>query len=290
MDLYSVGEMLVDFLPGSEPGSYIRNAGGAPANVAIAAARNGLEAAMCCSVGDDDFGRYLLGTLRENRVRCIRREPCREAVTTMAFVSLTEEGERSFTFVRKPGADMFLREEDVREADIRDTVIVHAGSCSLSASPAAEATAKALHLGREMGRLVSFDVNYRDMMWNGSQEACAAKVREILPDVDLLKISEEEADMLGGEAELPALMERYGLTLVVLTLGGQGARGYFRGSADGSVFRAEGRSPPCPPGRRSSGIWCKCGIFTENREKFIDKKKTGFYNKTCKGASARRLR
>ena len=193
MDLYSVGEMLVDFLPGSEPGSYIRNAGGAPANVAIAAARNGLEAAMCCSVGDDDFGRYLLGTLRENRVRCIRREPCREAVTTMAFVSLTEEGERSFTFVRKPGADMFLREEDVREADIRDTVIVHAGSCSLSASPAAEATAKALHLGREMGRLVSFDVNYRDMMWNGSQEACAAKVREILPDVDLLKISEEEA-------------------------------------------------------------------------------------------------
>ena len=229
VDLYSVGEMLVDFLPGSEPGSYIRNAGGAPANVAIAAARNGLEAAMCCSVGDDDFGRYLLGTLRENRVRCIRREPCREAVTTMAFVSLTEEGERSFTFVRKPGADMFLREEDVREADIRDTVIVHAGSCSLSASPAAEATAKALHLGREMGRLVSFDVNYRDMMWNGSQEACAAKVREILPDVDLLKISEEEADMLGGEAELPALMERYGLTLVVLTLGGQGARGYFRG-------------------------------------------------------------
>ena len=172
--------------------------------MAIAAARNGLEAAMCCSVGDDDFGRYLLGTLRENRVRCIRREPCREAVTTMAFVSLTEEGERSFTFVRKPGADMFLREEDVREADIRDTVIVHAGSCSLSASPAAEATAKALHLGREMGRLVSFDVNYRDMMWNGSQEACAAKVREILPDGDLLKISEEGAGMLGGAAGLPA--------------------------------------------------------------------------------------
>ena len=152
--------------------------------------------------------------------------------------------------------------------------------------------------------------------------------------------------MLGARRSRSALMERYGLTLVVLTLGGQGARGYFRGrrlavpgrrahcadatgagdafwggmlsqmrfrgvtqaeqltglsrwcrrrwstatSADGSVFRAEGRSPPCPPGRRSSGIWCKCGIFTENREKFIDKKKTGFFNKTCKGASARRLR
>lgn len=184
---------------------------------------------MCCSVGDDDFGRYLLGTLRENRVRCIRREPCREAVTTMAFVSLTEEGERSFTFVRQAWSG-YVPSGGGRTGG------GHPGhgdrprrSCSLSASPAAEATAKALHLGREMGRLVSFDVNYRDMMWNGSQEACAAKVREILPDVDLLKISEEEADMLGGEAELPALMERYGLTLVVLTLGGQGARGYFRG-------------------------------------------------------------
>ena len=241
MDLYSVGEMLVDFLPGSEPGSYIRNAGGAPANVAIAAARNGLEAAMCCSVGDDDFGRYLLGTLRENRVRCIRREPCREAVTTMAFVSLTEEGERSFTFVRKPGADMFLREEDVREADIRDTVIVHAGSCSLSASPAAEATAKALHLGREMGRLVSFDVNYRDMMWPGGMTACAAKVGEILPDVDLLKIAREETVLFGGEDALPALMERYGLTLVVETLGSGGARGYFRGRE----IRVPGRPARC---------------------------------------------
>lgn len=78
---------------------------------------------------------------------------------------------------------------------------------------------------------MSFDVNYRYMMWNGSQEACAAKVREILPDVDLLKISEEEADMLGGEAELPALMERYGLTLVVLTLGGQGCQRIFPGAA-----------------------------------------------------------
>ncbi|MFR3922177.1 MAG: PfkB family carbohydrate kinase [Dysosmobacter welbionis] len=130
MDLYSVGEMLVDFLPGSEPGSYIRNAGGAPANVAIAAARNGLEAAMCCSVGDDDFGRYLLGTLRENRVRCIRR--ALPGGGHHHGVCLSDGGRGAeLHLVRKPGADMFLREEDVREADIRDTVIVHAGSCSL---------------------------------------------------------------------------------------------------------------------------------------------------------------
>ena len=241
MDLYSIGEMLIDFVPGKEPGSYIRNAGGAPANLAIAAARNGLETAMCCAVGDDDFGRFLQATLAENGVRCVKKELCREAVTTMAFITLSETGERSFTFARKPGADMFIREEDVREEDIRETVIVHAGSCSLSASPAAEATAKALRLGRQMNKLVSFDLNYRDMMWNNSPEACAAKVREILPCVDLLKVSEDEAAVLGGEAALPGLMERYGLTLVVETLGDRGAVGFFQGEQ----IWVPGRSARC---------------------------------------------
>ena len=241
MDLYSIGEMLIDFVPGSEPGSYIRNAGGAPANLAIAAARNGLETAMCCSVGDDDFGRFLLDALAENGVRCVKRELCREAVTTMAFITLSEAGERSFTFARKPGADMFIREEDVRETDIREAVIVHAGSCSLSASPAAEATAKALRLGRQMDKLVSFDLNYRDMMWNNSPEACAARVREVLPDVDLLKVADNELFVLGGEEALPGLMERYGLTLVVETLGDRGAVGFFRGER----ISVSGRSARC---------------------------------------------
>ena len=241
MDLYSIGEMLIDFVPGSEPGSYIRNAGGAPANLAIAAARNGLETAMCCAVGDDDFGRFLQATLAENGVRCVKRELCREAVTTMAFITLSEAGERSFTFARKPGADMFIREADVREADIRDAVIVHAGSCSLSASPAAEATAKALRLGRQMNKLVSFDLNYRDMMWNNRPEACAAKVREILPYVDLLKVADDEVFVLGGEEALPGLMERCGLTLVVETLGDQGAVGFFRGER----IPVSGRSARC---------------------------------------------
>ena len=229
MDLYSIGEMVVDFIPGAEPGSYLQNAGGAPANLAIAAARCGLDVGMCCCVGDDVFGRFLLETLRKNQVQVLRPEPCTEAVTTMAFVSLEEEGERSFTFVRKPGADMFLREEDVREEHIRGAAIVHAGSCSLSAEPEASATVRAMRLGHEMGKMVSFDLNYRDMMWPGGEAACAEKVREILPYVDFLKVAREEVGVLGGETAIPALMERCGLTLVVETLGGDGALGFFRG-------------------------------------------------------------
>ena len=230
MDLYSIGEMLIDFIPGSEPASYIRKAGGAPANVAIAVSKNGLGASMCCKVGDDDFGRFLMDTLAEYNVKAACPELCREAITTMAFVTLLEDGERRFTFARKPGADTLLEESDVREEDIEDAVIVHAGSCSLSAQPEAAATVRALRLGHEKGKLVSFDVNYRNVMWDDDVEACARAVYDILKYVDLLKISEEEVDMMGGEAAIPSLMLENDITLVVETLGSKGARAYFKGS------------------------------------------------------------
>ena len=237
MDLYSIGEMVIDFIPGSEPASYIRKAGGAPANVAIAVSKNGLSASMACKVGDDDFGRFLMDTLAEYGVKAATPELCKEAITTMAFVTLAEDGERRFTFARKPGADMLLKAEEVLEADIDDAVIVHAGSCSLSAQPEADATVRALRLGHEKGKLVSFDVNYRNVMWKDDVAACVRAVMDILKYVDMLKISEEEVEMMGGEAAIPALMKENGIALVVQTLGANGARAYFGGAS----FEVPGR-------------------------------------------------
>ena len=240
-DLYCIGEMVIDFIPGAEKGSYVRNAGGAPANVAVAASRQGLRSAMCCSLGDDDFGRFLLATLEENGVEPIKKELCREAITTMAFVTLDEKGDRSFTFARKPGADMLLKEDDVREEDVAASVIVHAGSCSLSASPEAEATEKALRLAAAHGRFVSFDLNYRDLMWNGDFDACAAAVRGVLPFVDALKLSEEEAAMFCSNETVFEMMERFSIRVVVETLGADGARCFF----DGESFDVPGRKAVC---------------------------------------------
>lgn len=231
-DLYSIGEMLIDFIPGNEAGSFVRNAGGAPANVAIAAAKNGLNVGMCCSVGDDDFGRFLMKTLKENGVTAVNPVLCEEAITTMAFVSLSETGERSFTFARKPGADMFLSEDCVRETDIQNSAIVNAGSCSLSASPEDRATEKAMRLAHEAGRLVSFDINYRNVMWNGSKQKCAEKIREVFPYIDILKISDEEEDLLCTDGTVFEQMERYGIRVVIETLGAAGVRSYFDGKTE----------------------------------------------------------
>ena len=241
MDLFSIGEMVIDFIPGNEEASYVRNAGGAPANVACAVSRNGLEAGMLCCLGDDDFGHFLADTLEASQVKRLKPDFFSDAITTMAFVTLKEDGDRSFTFARKPGADQFLSEEDVREEDIRNTVIVHAGSCSLSASPETEATVKALRLGAQYQKLVSFDVNYRNLMWKDDVKACADKVFEILPYVDLLKISEEEVEMMGGEDNLPALLKKYGISLIVETLGSKGARCFFKDE----VFEVPGRKAVC---------------------------------------------
>ena len=227
MDVYSIGEMVIDFLPGAESGSYIRNAGGAPANVAIAVARNGLSAGFCGKLGNDDFGRFLERTLTDNEVRVLCPKMTDEAVTTLAFVTLQPNGERSFTFARKPGADMLLHASEVREEDIDDSRIIHAGSCSLSKGDEVEATLRALRLAHERKKWVSFDVNYRSLLWDGDERAAVLGVESALPYVDFLKISEEEVCMVGGEDQIPAVMEKFGICLVVETLGSKGARCWY---------------------------------------------------------------
>lgn len=231
MEFITVGEMVIDFLPGSEPGSYIRNAGGAPANVAIAAARNGLNAGMYCKVGNDDFGKFLIKTLEENKVTPLSPELCDEATTTMAFVSLTEDNERSFTFARKPGADMMLDKAEIKDEDLKACKILLAGSCSMSAGKAVEATEYAMKRAHELGALVGYDINYRNLMWHDDKQACADKVKEILPYVDLLKISDEEVDMVGGHDNVLALMKEYDIAVVILTLGKDGAECFFNGDS-----------------------------------------------------------
>ena len=230
MDIICMGEMLIDFTPGKEPRSYTANPGGAPANVAISAARNGLETGFLGVLGNDDFGRLLKSTLEDAGVKMLCPNLTDQAVTTLAFVSLYEGGERSFTFVRKPGADILLSEEDVREEDIKACRLLHAGSVSLSDAPSKDAVYKAVKMAAKEGKIVSFDVNYRDMIWH-DEDRCKEEVKKILPFVDLLKVSDEELSFVGGEENIPRFMEEYGIRVLIETLGSKGAKYYFDGKS-----------------------------------------------------------
>lgn len=227
MDIICMGEALIDFTPGKEERSYVCNPGGAPANACIAIARNGLKTAFLGKLGNDDFGKLLKTTLEKDGVELLCPELTDEAVTTLAFVTLYEGGERSFTFVRKPGADILLSKDDVKEEMIQNTKILHAGSVGMSANPSREAHFKAMEMAKKAGKLVSYDVNYRNMIW--SFENAKAVVDQVLPYVDLLKISDEELDFVGGEANIPNVMKENNISVVIETLGSKGAKFFFDG-------------------------------------------------------------
>ena len=151
MDIICMGEMLIDFTPGKEERSYVCNPGGAPANACIAIARNGLETGFLGRLGNDDFGKLLKKTLEDNQVKMLCPELTDKAVTTLAFVTLYEGGERSFTFVRKPGADIMLDAKDITEEMLADTKMLHAGSFGMSADPSRTAHFEAMKLAMEDG-------------------------------------------------------------------------------------------------------------------------------------------
>lgn len=228
-DIICAGEMLIDFTPGKEPYTFTANPGGAPANVAISTARNGLSTAFLGILGNDDFGKRLKKTLEDDGVTLLCPGLTEEAITTLAFVTLYENGERSFTFARKPGADLLLSKQDVRESDIQSCRIFHAGSFSLSDDPSREAIGYAMKLAYEAGKLVSFDVNYRDMIWH-DMEKCKKEVDKVLPYVDLLKISDEELYFVGGEENIESFMEEHNIRVLIQTLGADGAKYYFQGA------------------------------------------------------------
>ncbi|MCD8014231.1 MAG: carbohydrate kinase [Lachnospiraceae bacterium] len=232
LDIICMGEMLIDFTPGKEERSYVCNPGGAPANACIAIARNGLKTGFLGRLGNDDFGKLLKRTLEENQVEALLPELTDQAVTTLAFVTLYEGGERSFTFVRKPGADILLDASDIDEEVIRSAKILHAGSFGMSENPSRDAHFAAMEMAKKNGKLISYDVNYRKMIW--SFEDAKAVVDRVLPYVDLLKVSDEELDFVGGEENILALMKEHNISVVIETLGSKGAR-YFYAGTEGTV-------------------------------------------------------
>lgn len=227
-DVVALGELLIDFAPvsRSETGYPVLAAqpGGAPGNFLAALNKFGLRTAMIGKVGDDMFGRLLLGTLQAAGIDTsgVLADP--SVFTTMAFVSLDESGNRDFSFARKPGADTCLRPEDVNETLLRNTKVFHFGTLSLTDEPAAAATRKGIETAKASGALISLDPNLRKPLWKSEEDAKSA-IEWSLHQADIVKISDEEIDFLWGlspEEGAQKLIREYGVSLVYATLGPKG--------------------------------------------------------------------
>lgn len=233
-DIVCLGEILIDMTPQQGPAGtlYEPNPGGAPANVAVAISRLGGKAGFIGSVGKDFFGDLLQHTLETNQVDtgCVKSTSC--APTTLAFVHLDSRGERSFSFYRSPGADLFLPWGRSEKALIDSCRIFHFGSLSMTTSYARKRTRKALTYAKKRGKLLSFDPNLRPSLWKNLEEA-RKTILSVLKRVDILKLSEEELLFLSRASDFQGGLtwaKKLHLPLVLITRGGEGVVCLYKGA------------------------------------------------------------
>lgn len=238
IDVAVLGELLIDFtesgLSANGQRLFEQNPGGAVANVACAVAKLGLRSAFIGKVGKDMHGAFLTATLQKAGVDVRGLVAADDVFTTLAFVSLSDSGEREFSFARKPGADTCLRPEELSREVLESCRIFHVGSLSMTDEPARSATLEAVALAKKAGAKISYDPNYRAPLWK-SREDAQENMRRLLPFADLVKISDEETELLTGcsapEEALRAILAG-GAAAAVVTLGKRGALVGAQGCAE----------------------------------------------------------
>jgi fructokinase len=207
MGILCVGEALIDMICTdkgsalSDGNHFLKKAGGAPTNVAAAIAALGGTVSIAAKVGNDPFGKHLRDQMLHFGVdtRWMLSDP--NHFTTFAFVSLMQNGERDFVFNR--GADGELSKEDVKEIPLDEISIIHFGSATgFLPGPLQAAYLYLLSEARKKGIFTSFDPNYRHLLFPGDPSHFIAQSRHFLQHCDFFKMSDEEALLITGCADL----------------------------------------------------------------------------------------
>lgn len=229
IDITALGEILIDFTPNgtNQQGIslFAQNPGGAPANVLAMNAKLGGTSAFIGKVGSDAFGIYLKKILKKHKINTDGLVSDTKVPTTLAFVQLDETGDRSFTFYRNPGADLCLTKAEVNKELIDICKVFHFGSLSLTDDPCRTAVIDAVGYAKNKGKIISFDPNYRPLLWSDSRKA-KELISSSIGYADILKVSEEEMTLITDETDPEkgsAVLLNMGPKCVFVTLGEKGA-------------------------------------------------------------------
>jgi len=203
MKVLCIGEALIDMICTdrgsrlSDGQNFLKKAGGAPANVAAAIAALGGQVDMAAKVGKDPFGQHLIDLMSEMGVntKWVIQDP--NSFTTFAFVSLMEDGERDFYFNR--GADGQLSMADLAGLNLKEYNIVHFGSATGFLPGPLQATyIDLLNKAKEAGALISFDPNYRHLLFPNNTSSFITQSWHYIAACDFFKLSDEEALLITG--------------------------------------------------------------------------------------------
>lgn len=242
-DVIALGELLIDMAPGemSEQGNLTFEAcpGGAPCNVLALLAKANHKAGFIGKVGDDFLGKMLGETIASVGIDATGLVYDRNAKTTLAFVHKQANGDRDFSFYRKPGADMLLEQSDIDPEYIKRAKIFHFGTLSMTDDKVREATQYAVSIAKDSDCVISFDPNLREPLWD-SLELAKEMMLWGMGQCDILKISDNEVEFLTGlsdmEQGMREIQKMTSAKVILVTLGKDGSLGY----AGGEILRAEG--------------------------------------------------
>ncbi len=235
MEVTALGELLIDFTQNdlSRQGNpmFEANPGGAPCNVLAMLSKLGHETAFIGKVGNDFFGRQLKDTIEEVGIDSSYLVMDEDVHTTLAMVSNTPDGDRDFSFYRNPGADMMLSEEEISKEAIACSKVFHFGTLSMTHEGVRKATKKALRIAKDEGKLITFDPNLREPLWD-DLETAREQVLYGLGFCDILKISDNEIVWLTGKEDYTEgvrwIRERFDIPLILVSMGKEGSRAYYK--------------------------------------------------------------
>ena len=235
-DVLALGELLIDFTENGISGQgntiFEANPGGAPCNVLAMLNKLGHKTAFMGKVGVDIFGNKLKAVLDEVGIDTSALVMDPDVRTTLAFVQTFADGDRDFSFYRNPGADMMLKEEELKTDMLSECEIFHFGTLSMTQDEVRRASIKAIALAKENGALISFDPNLRPPLWS-SLDLAKEQVAYGLGQCDVLKISDNEIQWFTGKEDydegIAVLQETYHIPLILLSLGKEGSRAYYKG-------------------------------------------------------------
>ncbi|RKQ30114.1 carbohydrate kinase [Mediterraneibacter sp. gm002] len=235
-DVTALGELLIDFTENGVSGQgnplFEANPGGAPCNVLAMLTKLGHKTAFIGKVGDDFFGKQLKEAIEEVGIDSTGLCMDKEIHTTLAMVHTYPDGDRDFSFYRNPGADMMLKESEVKEELIKESKLFHFGTLSMTHEDVRKATKKAIQIAEEAGDIISFDPNLREPLWNSLDEA-KEQILYGLSHCHILKISDNEIQWLTGQEDytdgVKWILERYQIPLILVSMGKEGSRAYYGG-------------------------------------------------------------
>lgn len=227
--VWVLGDAVVDLLPESD-GRLLPCPGGAPANVAVGIARLGGTSGFIGRVGDDPFGALMQRTLLTEGVDITYLKQDEWHRTSTVLVDLNDQGERSFTFMVRPSADLFLETTDL--PCWRHGEWLHLCSVALSAEPSRTSAFTAMTAIRHAGGFVSFDPNIREDLWQ-DEHLLRLCLRQALQLADVVKLSEEEWRLISGKTQndrdICALAKEYEIAMLLVTKGAEGVVVCYRG-------------------------------------------------------------